>query len=367
VKGIFKTQRWLLYALGGGYGHVTRAVALGRRAAASGIEVHLLVNSSSAEHIPLDYELGRQGRVHRFSPHWNAARIRTEVAQYLNETTFDAIVVDCFPRGLAGELLPLLQMHDCPRILVHRDISPRYLSTVNIHEALAVYDLLISPGETGSLCDPQRFPDLPVFATEPWLIRDGDELLSCSAARDFLQVPYDDDRPLILVSASGRPEEQDVFRALASELQDRFGRDWHVRLAAGTRETLSPATVDSRTLPQAASDSAVSGGISEIHCWPLIRVLPGADLLVGAGGYHTVYEARSTGTPLLALPQKRLYDRQSARLTPVERCSSLSDLISRVAHRRCQPRAVHTGNCISGTHAAVQEIRRLTECYVRAT
>lgn len=367
MAGLSKTQRWLLYALGGGYGHVTRAVALGRRAAASGIEVHLLVNSSSAEHIPLQAELGRLGRIHLFRPHWNAARISIEVAQCLKATTFDAIVVDCFPRGLAGELLPLLRMHDCPRILVHRDLSPRYLSTFDVDEALAVYDLLISPGETGCLCDPQRFPFLPILATEPWLIRDGDELLSCSAAREFLHVPYDDDRPLILVSASGRPEEHKVFRALATELQDNFGKSWHVRLATAARVASSPAGADSLTVARTDSDSEFSGMASEIHCWPLISVLPGVDLLVGAGGYHTVYEARSTDTPLLALPQKRLYDRQSVRLTPVERCQSVSDLISRVALRKCQPRAVFTGTCVSGVHPAVQEIRRLTERPVRTT
>ena len=53
-------------------------------------------------------------------------------------------------------------------------------------------------------------------------------------------------------------------------------------------------------------------------------------MVIGAGGYNTVVECRATRTPLLAVPQKRLYDRQQQRLHPTELVANVTEMLNRV-------------------------------------
>ena len=53
------SQRWLLYALGGGFGHLTRSLALARalQAASPQLDLHFVTNSPYARTALLDSEL----------------------------------------------------------------------------------------------------------------------------------------------------------------------------------------------------------------------------------------------------------------------------------------------------------------------
>jgi hypothetical protein len=96
--------------------------------------------------------------------------------------------------------------------------------------------------------------------------------------------------------------------------------------------------------------------------WPLLEVMAGIDVLVGSGGYNTVYEARATATPLVALTRPRKYDRQALRLSPAERASDETDVICGVAEhlgRRLMSDRVIPAY-VNGVHAAVELIERLT-------
>jgi UDP:flavonoid glycosyltransferase YjiC (YdhE family) len=97
------------------------------------------------------------------------------------------------------------------------------------------------------------------------------------------------------------PEEKAFFRDVAEQLADALGQAVHVVLAG----------VESR-----------SERVRSLSHWPLVELLRGVDVLVGAGGYHTVQEARAAGVPLVALPQRRLYDRQERRLHEHETADS---------------------------------------------
>jgi hypothetical protein len=96
-----------------------------------------------------------------------------------------------------------------------------------------------------------------------------------------------------------------------------------------------------------------------VPLWPALAVLPGVDVLVGAGGYNTVQEARATGTPFVALVRSRLYDRQALRLRAEERAGSVEELLERaVLLARSRP-ARGPGPYVSGTRDAVARIERL--------
>ncbi|MGE0709080.1 MAG: hypothetical protein AB7N76_00300 [Planctomycetota bacterium] len=316
--------RLLLYALGGGFGHLTRALSLGRAAARRGHAVHALVNTAGAEQLPaerLAAELGPRGVLERLSPALGPAECAAALTARAAEG-FDALVVDTFPRGLGGELPALWERLPALKVWVHRDLAPRYVERFALRDWAARYALVLVPGEEPPLADlPQA------RRTAPWLVRERAELPTRAAARARLGAGGE--RPLVVVVGSGTTAEQAAARARRA------------RLAAALPEA---------TLRYVGPDAA---GPDERSCWPLLELLPGVDLLVGAGGYHTVHEARATGTPLLALPQPRRYDRQERRLHAAERCRDEAELIARARAALARPRPPLPGHGWGGVTKAL--------------
>lgn len=326
--------RVLLYALGGGLGHATRALALGRQLARAGARPHLVVSSALAAALPLDAELlaAGGGEVTRLDPQAGADALREAVRALVVEGGWDALVVDTFPRGLLGELPPLLAASRAPAVWVQRDLSPRYVAWADLRAAARGFALVLRPGEGVPGARGAR-----TVTTAPWLVRDAHELLAPAAARAALAPEVPADRRLVVVVGTGSPEEAREVQGLAARLAER--------LPGAAVRCLTPPFADGALGEGALGDGALGDGALSDGAlldgagaasgarwvWPLVGHLPGVDLLVGAGGYHTVYEARATGTPLLALPRPRLYDRQALRLDPVERVRHEEQLMARAA------------------------------------
>ncbi len=79
---------------------------------------------------------------------------------------------------------------------------------------------------------------------------------------------------VVAVLGCGREEERGEYARLARVLQEGLGPSVHVQLLAPEEPP---------------------------RLWPALAAMRGIDVLVGAGGYNTVQEARATGTPLVAL------------------------------------------------------------------
>ena len=267
----------LIYALGGGYGHLTRSVALAR--AAGGARV--LSNSPFVDRIaepgvevlPIDPGLDRDA----------TARV---VDDLLHRTCYDTLVVDTFPRGLGGELVGHLERMACRKVLVHRDLSPRYVADRHLAAMLRHYDVVFAPGERGPLAH-------GAIDTAPWLVRDRSELMSRDEALSALGVSGT--RPVVLVMPSGTPAEADEMATIAARLEQQG--DAHIVLA---------------------------------RRWPMLELMAGIDVVVGAGGYNTVNEARATRRPLVALCRERRYDRQRRRLRQHEIAGDADDVVQRL-------------------------------------
>ena len=326
--------KWCLYALGGGLGHLTRSLALARAVIARGDDVTLLANSPYAELLPVADELGSRGRLVSIPPAFHRDQVAEFVRRSLTAWVFDVLVVDTFPRGLAGELPELLPGLPGTKVLVHRDLNPRYVEQADLARFVTQYDLILSPGEFGPLADQPQ-----VHSTAPWLIRNHDELLDQATAWELLRIT-DTHLPVIAVVASGFPSERQSLRELAARLsQALIGR----------------ATVRLIALDQSSSDTP---DVETVWLWPCLSAIRGIDLLVGAGGYNTVWEARATGTPLLAIARPRLYDRQDVRLESHERVSNEAEAQQRVVawvaqaagHRKSVPVSVN------GVQSAIQRI-----------
>src|SRR5262249_22120387 len=141
-------SRWLIYALGGGMGHLTRALALARRAARRGALVDILSNSRFAPVFanPRFRPLVTLDAGITIVPISSDAE-RSAVARVIERTLNDGLspevlIVDTFPRGLAGELIPVLESTPALKVLVHRDLNLKYVRWAELESFVADYDLV---------------------------------------------------------------------------------------------------------------------------------------------------------------------------------------------------------------------------------
>ena len=305
---------WIIYALGGGTGHWTRAVSLARQAARHGIATRILTNSPSQFLCTLESKTNRKLVTNfiRLDPRIEIVPIPATFAKDQISTVCqrelsaarsqDVVIVDSFPCGIAGELRESLRDLSAYKVFIHRDLNPDYVRWGNLEDYVKEYDFVISPGDDGPL------NHLVHVRTNPWLVCDADEFVPRKLARNLFGVDESSGLPLIVVSGCGTSDESLQLAKFALRLDREFGTNCHIRLTS----------LNERAVHEAGKIGAT--------IWPLLAVLAGVDLLIGAGGYHTVYESRVTETPLFAIAQKRLYDRQARRLLTTERASDFNEL-----------------------------------------
>jgi Glycosyltransferase family 28 C-terminal domain len=279
------TETWLIYALGGGWGHLTRALSLGRIAT---IERNVKIITNS----PYANEIDDEGCfIYLIPENTGASQTGLQVREILSNTAYDRLIIDTFPRGLGGELADILPKLDhIPRILIHRDINSRYVAAKKLRNfVIENFDKVIVPGEGEDL----PFCDLPIVQhTEPWLIRNCWELADRVTTRSHI-LRVDQSIKTILICASGKTSELALFGQLALHLQQSFP-DCAVRILAAS-------------CPQECPEALW------ISHHPGIECLAAADIVIGGAGYNTVYECTAVGVPLVALALERLYDRQDKR------------------------------------------------------
>ena len=192
----------LIYALGGGWGHVTRAAALAR-AIGPAARVRILANSPYLQIVQAAMpELGIEAVSTGAEAASGIAREEPDVV--------DVLVVDTFPRGLGGELATLLPSLRAWKVLIHRDLKPEYVSWAGLRSFVgAHYDCVICPGERGPLADLTR-----AFFSAPWLVRP-----PVAGVRPGVDV---------IVCAGGNPGEMPWYGEVAALL----ARDVSVRCTA---------------------------------------------------------------------------------------------------------------------------------------
>jgi hypothetical protein len=261
---------WLIYALGGGLGHLTRACALARKRSGRG---RILTNSPYA------------GLVRRSKPELDIVDASADVVERIEEARPDCLIVDTFPRGLVGELMDLLSRFRGSKTLVKRDLNPRYSAAFGLDEFVRnTYDHVI-PAE-----DPHA----------PLLVRSADQLMPRRRAREMLGL--DHDRPCVIVCAAGMQDELSWYQSVFSMLLD-------APLAVRCVTPIRPAGCPREYW---------------VSYWPAMDFYRAADVVVGGGGYNTVYEFLACRIPLVARPWPRKYDRQHLRAATASRCGPVT-------------------------------------------
>ena len=342
-------RRWLIYALGGGFGHLTRALALARAATRFAttvetsqppIEVTILSNSPFAGSVPVEAELGNRHRLVQISPALDRAATVRAVRAALESESFDVLVVDTFPRGLGGELADLIPNRGATHVLVHRHVRDEYVEQCRLQEFARHYDLILVPGEPAPLehlAHSQR--------TAPWLIRDSHELFPPDAAAAALRAS-DNPAPVVAVIGTGKSSEMAEMEELAHQIAACFGKRICTRF-------ISPGDHRSQRLrPRSESELRLA-----ISYWPFFELHHGVSLIVGSGGYNTVHEAHASQTPLISIPRKRMYDQQQSRLSACQTARTPAEVLVRIesnlSQLLCESRADGFSN---GANEAVELI-----------
>ncbi|MBD2387320.1 UDP-N-acetylglucosamine--LPS N-acetylglucosamine transferase [Cylindrospermum sp. FACHB-282] len=328
------TKEWLIYALGGGWGHLTRALSLGRIAAKQR-KVRIITNS------PYAPQISHEGCLVHWIPD-DAGFSQTceyvrEIFRNLNKC--DRLIIDTFPRGLGGELADILpQMHHIPRILIHRDINPHYITVKGLRSFVVEnFDLVIVPGEGKDL----PFCDLPcVQHTAPWLMRNDWELPDKGIVRSHI-LRIDQPVKTILVCAAGQTSELSIFGQLALQLHQNFP-DCAVRILAPNCPKESPETL-------------------WVSHHPGIECLAAADIVLGGAGYNTVYECASVGVPLVGLAFPRLYDRQKKRASKGYWVRDIKDAIATVSILLEQIEPTKSPSVPSYVNGAIQAVHQIEQ------
>jgi len=268
---------WLVYALGGGFGHLTRACALAR-AARPDWRVQILTNSPYSRCVR---DALPEIEIIALDPAMGIDEARVEVGRQIDASGARCLIVDTFPRGLAGELVDVVARFDGATVLVQRDLNPEYSAAFDLQAFVSrSYDLVLNPGD-GSVDGRD---------TTPWLVRSRHELLTRGGARERLGL-YDK-KPCVLVCAAGNPDELEWYGSVARLLDGSSRCD--VRCIAPARPQLCPKAC-------------------WVSYWPAMDLYAAADVVVGCAGYNTIYECLACGVPLVARPWPRKYDRQSLR------------------------------------------------------
>ncbi|MFH7030870.1 MAG: UDP-N-acetylglucosamine--LPS N-acetylglucosamine transferase [Heteroscytonema crispum UTEX LB 1556] len=333
APGHLLTNNWLIYALGGGWGHLNRALSLGRIAATQR-KVTILTNSPYAK------QLGDEGCIVQHIPH-DADFVATcqQVREIVLNTQCDRLIIDTFPRGLGGELADILpQLHHIPRILIHRDINPHYITAKKLRKFVAEnFDGVIVPGEGEDL----PFCDLPrVQHTPPWLIRNPWELAD-SINTEILKV--DQSVKIILVCAAGQASELPLFTQLTLRLHEEFP-ECAVRILAANCPEECPQKL-------------------WVSHHPGIECIAVADIVVGGAGYNTVYECAALGVPLVAFAFKRMYDRQEKRASKSYQVQDIENAIATVRMLLNQVKSAKKPSVPNYINGAMQAVRLIEEIF----
>lgn len=239
----------LIYAPGGGLGHLTRALALSRALPGP---VHVWHQAPRA--LPLAPARVRQRRL---PATWSPERVAAALARAARAARL--LVVDTFPGGLEGEVTPRVLAAFARRVLVRRYVRPD--AYPGYARRAARYDAALLPYPAGA-CE--------------W-----DE----GADRD------------------GLPGRQDVH--VGHLLRDLPLEEGH--------EAPAPLVVlgDASLLP-AAWRARLPAGTRLVSSWTPRLPRAARYLSVGAG-YHATYELERLGAPFGLVPRERRYDDQFRR------------------------------------------------------
>ncbi len=216
-------------------------------------------------------------------PHVFLGALRSTVLQAVTSLRPDLLLVDTFPGGSVGELVPVLELVP-HRVLVARRVRDAFAAEDGYQALAPLYQRQIQPDDRGS---------------GPILVRDRAELRDRAAARTALGIG---DQRAVYLSLGGGGDLA-APQALPRLARTLLGAGWHVVVGAG---------------PLYMGEELRGPGITWLSRYLPLELLPGVDAAVSAAGYNSFHELMFAGVPTVFLPQPRIADDQLERARRAE-------------------------------------------------
>lgn len=191
----------------------------------------------------------------------------------------DVLLVDTFPAGSFGELVPVLELAK-HRVLVARRVREEFAADPAYASLLPLFDTVITPDARGS---------------GPILLRSRHELLSRDRARVALGVPDGVRAVYVSLGGGGDTSLPSQLPRLVDALVDR---DCHVVVGAG---------------PLYEGPERRGAGITWLSRYAPVELFAGLDVAVSAAGYNSFHELMHAGVPTVFVPLPRIADDQEER------------------------------------------------------
>ena len=326
------------YAFGGGMGHVTRAAAILRHVPRLS-HLRPVVVTNAVYPLPLVTEGIAYVHLGETEPAALAAKLRAT----LDALRPTLLVMDVFPHGVVGEMADVIPSLSCARALVCRRLRPQY--SRRLAAEVAGFDL--------ALCVEPPAPRLPIPVVDcsPVLLRDPGELPSRLEARALLGVAPDE-RAVLAVSTEDAHDTSRLFALIA-------------RLAADLRPPPRLFWASPSLEPVSRTEAYCRG--ERLEHYPLLEVLSGADVLVGASGYNLFTEVNAVGVPTVFVPRERRYDDQQRRAKDAMVASDPGRLAALLeALVAAEPRSPERPAFANRASQAAAELVRLTQAWAAA-
>ena len=276
----------LIYALGGGMGHMARASALAKELHAAGAGKPTVIATPGSTRLFDSDEF----TIKMLFPPDDPSEFRAVIIDELKKSRHKLLVVDALPMGLMGELREYFKRFKGKKALICRLLRQDYREHMNVDEfVMNNYDLVVrcEPLPRNFLRHPNSVTVPPILAKNP------SEMLSAEEARRRLGVKKN--KFLVLaVSADSMERAEDFFKTVHERVRKVRDGKVELRFASPYGEP-SPAAAHTRY-------------------YPLMELLPGADLVIGHAGYHLYHECAAAGVAALLNPRPRLHDDQTARM-----------------------------------------------------
>lgn len=276
----------VIYALGGGMGHLIRGCAIANVISElEGVKPTVLAPPGFVK-----FFKGEQYQLKVIPPPHNPSKYRLKILKTLEKLNSKVLVVDALPMGLMGEMREYLPSYNGKAVLIARMLRKDYRKIMAVDDFVrAHYDVVIRSEALANnfLSHSRSYSVPPILAVNP------KDVLGKKEARKQMGINEKDF--LVIIVGTDTPERTDAF----------FG---------ATATAISGIKSDKVTIRFASPYGMSSPQAIHTSYFPLMRLLPAADLVIGNAGYHLYHECCATGVKALLFPRPRLYDDQESRV-----------------------------------------------------
>ncbi|GAB4400829.1 MAG: hypothetical protein OHK0053_22840 [Microscillaceae bacterium] len=278
----------LYYALGGGAGHLARALAVGHTLGWDWHQGHLLTNASWAGmlSLPMRFTLLPE-EVQKQPKHFPKF-----LENFLSQHSFDEVYLDAFPAGLKGEWASLFRQLSARFYYLARRLRwESYLPTLGQSSPYFHQAFLLEPLEPSH----QQFV----------------ENHAASVKQLMLHYPWVPLPPFFTkLQAQAQAQDREIWLVVHSKPQPELAELYEYARETAQMENKNPCfgIISEVTLPRVEPDTW------QISYFPAYALFSGADRIFSAGGFNTLQQLRQVSVPHHSLPFVRRFDDQFWRV-----------------------------------------------------